>query len=91
MLCDSDDEVIIEQVYAKRSIKQKLLNEHSIDWYEVEEAMAQSKLQPKRTGTGPDGQRRYYVESGTEVGRRLFIVFTVRSRRADIITAYQID
>ena len=65
----------ITRITATREVCGKLLNKHAVEWYEVQEVMAEA-VHPRR-GKIVDGEQRYYVIGRTEAGRELRVVFVM--------------
>lgn len=79
----------IEEVYATPRARAHMLGKHSVEWYEVVEAMEQNS--PPRRIRSAGSARRYYVLGRTQAGRALKVIFELEAQQtARIITAYQV-
>jgi uncharacterized protein len=67
--------------------KQKNWEKHQVDYRECEEVFFNEPLLISEDMTHSSQEQRYYVLGRSDAGRRLFLVFTIRSNKIRIISA----
>lgn len=80
------EQMSIDEWWASGSAIEHMLNDHGVEWYEVEEILAQepSFIRARTVRR----QKRYAILGMTEGGRRLTVIFTLEGPVARVITAY---
>jgi uncharacterized DUF497 family protein len=67
--------------------KQKNWEKHQVDYRECEEALFNKPLLIDDDKNHSSQEQRYYALGRTDIGRTLFLVFTVRNNKVRIISA----
>lgn len=76
----------ITEWWASGSAMQHMLDDHGVEWNEVEEVLVQEL--PFRRVRTVRGEKRYVLHGATDGGRRLTVVFALEGPIARVITAY---
>jgi len=76
----------ITEWWASGAAIRHMLNDHGVEWREVEEVLAEEP--PFRRTRTVRGQKRYVLHGQTAGGRRLTVVFALEGPIARIVTAY---
>ena len=67
--------------------KQKNWEKHKVDYTECEEVFFNQPLLISEDSRHSSQEKRYYVLGRSDIGRTLFLVFTVRNNKIRIISA----
>jgi uncharacterized protein len=67
--------------------KQKNWEKHQVDYRECEEALFNKPLLIGDDTNHSSREQRYYALGRTDIGRTLFLVFTVRNNKVRVISA----
>ncbi len=76
----------VSEWWASGAAMEHMLNDHGVEWHEVEEILAQEP--PFRRMRDVRGEKRYRLHGRTEGGRCLTIVFAIDGPIARVVTAY---